>query len=117
LEEKICRTLSRIGFQDVADKMRVDPPLIHLSLRDLARQSEGMELHFMQLLDLRVCELNRLGARKLSLTEVRAAIKDLRSVKNWTPHCELLAQQILSLVERRLGDGTARSIEIRMEAA
>ena len=117
LEDKICRTLEKIGFQDVAAKISVEPPMIQLNLRDMARQSEGIELVFFNLLDSRICALQNVGARKLSLTGIKEAIKHLRAAKHWNNNCAVLEEQIVSLVRHRLSANEACQYELQMDAA
>lgn len=116
LQQKICRTLATIGFQDVAAEVTVDPPLIRVNLHDLARQSEGIELVFFQLLDHRVSQLQTVGAKKLSLTGTKAAIKQLRATKNWNPQCRVLEDEIVHLVRNRLSRHTDGNYELQLES-
>ncbi len=115
LEAKICRTLEKIGFQDVAAEITVDPPMIRVNLHDLARQSEGIELVFFKLLDHRVCQLQTVGAKKLSLTGTKAAIKQLRATKHWNTHCSALENEIVHLVRRRLARHADGNYELQLE--
>jgi hypothetical protein len=116
LQQKICLTLATIGFQDVAAEVTVDPPLIRVNLHDLARQSEGIELVFFQLLDHRVSQLQTVGAKKLSLTGTKAAIKKLRATKNWNPQCRVLEHEIVHLVRNRLSRHADGNYELQLES-
>jgi hypothetical protein len=115
LEDKICRTLAKIGFQDVAAHITVDPPMIRVNLHDLARQSQGIELLFFKLLDNRVTQLQTVGAKKLALTATKAAIKQLRATKTWTPNCSALENEIVQLVRRRLSQHADGLYELQLE--
>lgn len=117
LHEKVVRTLSKIGFADVAAQLALEPPIIRLNLRDMARQSDGIELVFFQLLSHRILELKELGARKVSLTGTKAAIKNLRAVKHWTVRCQSLEDYIVTLVRHRLADASESTYELSLEAA
>lgn len=117
LEQKIRHTLLVIGFSDVADAMSVDPPPMSLNLKDLARQSDGIELMFFKLLDQRVSKLTEAGARILSLCGTKDAVKHLRSVKSWNQHCRILEEQIVSLVQMRLSGNQSIICELKLEAA
>ncbi len=117
LEDKICRTLAKIGFDDVAAHVSVDPPLIRVNLSDLARQSDGIELVFFQLLDHRVTQLQTVGAKRVSLTATKAAIKHLRATKNWTVQCSLLEVEIEYLVRNRLSRHPDGVYELKLESA
>lgn len=113
LEEMTARlqhTLAKIGFVDISIRVRLTPPLLHFSLDDLAREAEGFELRFFQLLDSRITELRGLGARHIAITASRRGVKHLRSVRHWTRSCEALQKDIANFVATRvraLDDGCA----------
>jgi hypothetical protein len=117
LEKKIRQTLVVVGFGDVAAAISVVPPPMRLNLKELARQSDGIELMFFKLLDQRVSRLTEVGARILSLCGTKEAVKHLRSVKSWNQHCRVLEEQIVSLVQRRLSGNHSIDCELKLEAA
>ena len=115
LENKIVCTLRKIGFSDVASQLRMDPPQIRLSLNDLVRQSEGMELAFFHLLDDHLSSLRTAGVRKVSLTGTKAAIKHLRCAKHWTAECQCLEDRIVDIVRHRLAEDSDDRYELKLE--
>ena len=115
LENKIVCALRKIGFSDVASQLRMDPPQIRLSLSDLARQSEGMELAFFRLLDNHLLSLRKSGARKVALTGTLAAIKHLRCAKHWTADCQCLEDRIVDIVRHRLAEDSDDRYELKLE--
>ena len=115
LENKVVSALRKIGFSDVAAQLRMDPPQIRLSLSDLARQSEGMELTFFHLLDDQLINLRTAGARKVVLTGTKKAIKHLRCAKHWTPNCQCLEDRIVDIVRHRLAEDSDDRYELKLE--
>lgn len=115
LENKIVSALRKIGFSDVALQLRMDPPQIRLSLSDLVRQSEGMELAFFHLLNEQLSNLRTAGARKVALTGTKAAIKHLRCAKHWTVDCQNLEDRIIDIVRHRLAEDADDRYELKLE--
>ena len=115
LEKKVVATLCKIGFSDVASQLRMEPPQIRLSLSDLVLQSEGMELAFFRLLDIRLLNLREAGARKVALTGTKAAIKHLRCAKHWTADCQCLEDRIVDIARHRLAEDSDDRYELKLE--
>ena len=72
---------------------------------------------FFKLLDQRVSKLTEAGARILSLSGTKEAVKHLRSVKSWNHHCKILEEQIVCLVQMRLSGNQSINCELKLEAA
>lgn len=117
LQHKIGQTLRMVGFHDVAVQLSMVPPLIRLNLREMVRQAEGMELAFFQLLSHRIVDLKNVGARKVSLTGAKEAIKHLRAAKHWTARCQSLEDHIVNLVRHRMAEEAEGAYELNLEAA
>ncbi|MBP7949500.1 MAG: hypothetical protein KA004_07570 [Verrucomicrobiales bacterium] len=117
LEGKIRGILERIGFNDIAAAVRVEPPQFSLNLSDLAREAAGAELFFFQMLDRKISHLFALGVRRLAVGGTRAAVKYLRSAKNWSEACRLLEDEIVCFLRRRLSDDNRSACEWKLEAA
>jgi hypothetical protein len=102
MNRRIRQILAKIGFQDIGDRVNLAPPLLHVSLHDLAMEAEGYELRFFQLLEERLAELMELGVRRITLSHARRGVKTLRAVRNWGPKCDELKQDIVHFLRNRL---------------
>jgi hypothetical protein len=109
---RIRQILSRIGFKDIGDRVNLAPPLLHLSVQDLALEADGFELRFFQLLEARLAELMELGTRRISLSHTRTGVKTLRAARHWSPKCEDLEQDILNFLRNRLSDKPDCAVEL-----
>lgn len=115
LEKHLGTTLKKIGFAEVASRLRIDPPEIRINLRDFATRAEGMELAFLNLLNLHIIGLRGLGIRKLALVGTRTAIKNLTSAKHWSAGCQRLEDRIVNLVRHRFAESDGL-YELKLDA-
>jgi len=113
MNRRIRQILGKIGFKDIGDRVNLAPPLLHVSLQELAIESEGFELRFFQLLEHRLTELMELGARRISLSHARRGVKTLRAARHWGPKCEDLEQEIIHFLRNRLGAAPDCSLEVQ----
>src|SRR5687768_2594826 len=111
MNRRVRQILGKIGFKDIGDQVNLSPPLLRVSLHDLAVESGGFELGFFQLLEHRLAELMELGARRISLSHARRGVKTLRSARNWGPKCQDLEQEIVHFLRRRMDTTPNCSVE------
>lgn len=108
LFDKIAKTLTTIGFQDVADKLQPTPPPLRISLIDLAREAgSGYELVFFELLRRQLSDLESIGAGQIDCSGLKRCVKHLRGTKRWSKDCDLLEKEIVEFVQNRSGIKTA----------
>lgn len=101
LFDKVGRTLTTIGFSDVADKLQPTPPLLRLSLLDVARESGGgFELLFYELLRTKLRELFTLDAERVHCCDLKRCVKHLAATKKWTPHCDATKAEIVDFIQK-----------------
>ena len=100
--DKIAKTLTTIGFTDIADKLVPTPPPLRISLIDIAREADsGYELSFFNLLDDKLSEVQGLGAEQIECAALRDAVLLLRSARKWNCGCETLQREIIDFVRER----------------
>lgn len=79
LFERIGATLRAIGFHDVAEHLRVEPPPVEISLSEIARRAApGFDLLFFRLLDERIAQLRTDGVSSVRFTGLEASSRILR---------------------------------------
>lgn len=113
MNRRIRQLLSKVGFKDIGERLRLAPPLLQVSLHDLAIEAEGFELRFFQLLDERLAELMHLGARRISLSHARLGVKTLQAARHWTARCDALEQDIVHFLRGRLVARPDCSVELK----
>jgi hypothetical protein len=113
MAHRLRQVLERIGFKDIGDRLKLTPPLLQVSLHELALESDGFELRFFQLLEIRMAELIDLGARHIRLSHTRRGVKTLRSARHWGPKCDDLEQDIVHFLRNRLCSNPDCSVEIK----
>jgi hypothetical protein len=113
MNRRIRQILGKIGFQDIGDRVNLAPPLLQVSLHDLAMEAEAFELRFFQLLEERLEELMELGARHITLSHARRGVKTLRAVRNWGPKCDELKQDIVHFLRNRLNSRPDCCVELK----
>jgi hypothetical protein len=112
LNVRIRQVLEQVGFNDIGQHVRLTPPQLQISLQDMAVEAEGFELRFFQILEQRLEELLDLGARRITLKHSRRGVKTLRAVKNWSPKCDDLEQNIVHFLRSRLHDRPDCAVDI-----
>lgn len=113
LNRRIRLILEKIGFEDISEHVHLSPPLVQISLQDLAVEAGGFELRFFQLLEDRLTELLHLGARRITFSQTRRGIKTLTAARNWGPKCDDLEQNIVSFVRNRVRSSTTCAVELK----
>jgi hypothetical protein len=113
ITRRVQHVLEKIGFKDIGDHVNLAPPLLHVSLHDLALEADGFELRFFQLLEERLDELVDLGATRIALFHARRGVKTLRSARIWSPKCRDLERDILHFLRVRLHSRPQCAVEVR----
>lgn len=111
---RIRQILGKIGFKDIGDRVNLAPPLLHVSVHDLALEADGFELRFFQLFEERLSELMDLGARRITLSHTRRGVKFLRSARHWCPKCQELESDIVHFLRNRLHARPECAIEVKL---
>ncbi len=117
LEEKIRRTLQKIGYSDIAAAVEIEPPVVRLNLREIAREASGVELAFFRLLEVRLSGLADSGVRRIALHCAKEAVKILCAAKHWSQDCRRLEGDITRFLHRRFADQSDAGWQVRLEAA
>jgi hypothetical protein len=103
LSELVLSALTVIGYSEVGSRFALLPPPFELSLADLARESgPGYELGFFSLLSRRIRPALAKPQSCFQLSELQGCVRYLRSVKNWTPGCSKLRNEIVDFVRDEL---------------
>lgn len=113
LNRRLQQILDKVGFKDIGAHLCLNPPRMQVSLRDLAEEAGGLELHFFQLLQERLEEIMELGARSITLSHTRESVKKLRAAHHWSGKCEELEREILGFLQKRLLRCPECSVEVR----
>lgn len=111
LSGKIRAVLGKIGFKDVAAAVALQPPAMEVCLLAIAREAEGSELGFFQLLDSRLAELRGLGVRQIDLKQTRRTLKHLRAARHWCERCRELESELLSFLSHRCSSELAVTLQ------
>ncbi len=96
LYDRIRHTLKRIGFETIANALKVESPAVTISLERAAVEAgNGYELAFYQILKKEMAELKDLGAEEVFFSHIRDSILILRQDKTWSDSCDQLEKDIL----------------------
>lgn len=100
LFDRIEKTLSNLGLDEVADNIDKTPPPVRISLSELARRAgSGYELAFFQLLDDQLRSAASGGASRVECHGLRTCVKRLSSSKKWSRRCDVLQSEITQFVD------------------
>ncbi len=102
---KLRTTLHKIGFNEIGNHVQLRVNALDVSLRDLALESEGMEMLFYALLETRMRELFELGVTRVVLTDMRGAVKHLLNARGWTRSCQEMEASVARFVSYKLTTG------------
>jgi len=103
LFQRVSQTLRSIGFPEIASAVRPEPPPLEVCLLELARESEGLELAFMQRLVRELGEMHATGTPRLELINLRPAVLCVRGEAHWSQGCRELEEEIVDLARRWTG--------------
>ncbi len=102
LFDKIAKTLTTIGFSDVAEKLKPTPPPMRISLFEIAREAgSGYELVFFELLGKRLHDIKNLGVEIIQCSELKHCVKHLKAVQDWSRDCDILQSEIVDFVHQK----------------
>ena len=114
LEKAVQSVLQVIGYSDVAQHFRTNPPPVRISLAKLARDAgNGYELAFFELLRHRLREVLDSKALHVEFVELHRCVKHLRSAKVWRRDCAGLMSEIVGFVRGEV-DVNRRPTELRL---
>jgi len=118
LFDRIEKTLSNLGLDDVADNIDKTPPPVRISLSELARRAgSGYELAFFRLLDEQLRSAASGGANRVECHGLKTCVKRLASSKKWSRRCDLLQSEITQFVDATNELVTRARPEISMRIA
>jgi len=102
---RIGQTLQGIGFPEIADCVRPEPPPMELCLLELATETPcGFELQFFRRLADEVRDLREIGATRLHCLRTREAIRRMVGVATWTPACGALETEVVLFIRDAVGE-------------
>lgn len=118
LFDRIEKTLSNLGLDEVADNIDKTPPPVRISLSELARRAgTGYELAFFRLLDEQLRSAASGGANRVECYGLRTCVKRLSSSKKWSRRCDLLESEITQFVDSTKELVTRARPEVTMRIA
>ena len=104
LTKSVQSVLQVIGYAEIANHFIPGPPLIRISLNEIARAAgNGFELAFFEMLARRIQDLLGEGAGYFELQELERCVKQLRAKKAWSRDCDALRTEIVAFVREQIG--------------
>jgi hypothetical protein len=118
LFDRIEKTLSNLGLDDVAGNIDKTPPPVRISLSELARRAgTGYELAFFGLLAEQLRSAASGGANRVECHGLRTCVKHLSASKKWSRRCDQLQSEITQFVDSTSNLVTRARPEISMRIA
>jgi hypothetical protein len=103
LAKSVQSILQVIGYAEIASHFLPGPPLLRISLHDLAcAAGNGYELAFFDMLAHRIHDLMEMRASYFELLELERCVKQLRSKKTWSRDCDTLRSEIVAFVREQI---------------
>lgn len=103
LAKSVQSILQVIGYAEIANHFTPGPPLVRISLHELARAAgNGYELAFFDMLASRIRDLIDMHATWFELLDLERCVKHLRSKKIWSRDCDQLRSEIVSYVREQI---------------
>ena len=115
LFEKLRLTLTALGFNDIANNLRDQVPPCRISLMQIAHEASSSgfyELCFFQRLGARLDDASEMGTKTICASGLKMAVKQLCGSKRWSRSCDRLHWEILSFIQRRLGNRQDLTVQI-----
>jgi len=108
LAKSVQSILQVIGYAEVANHFVPGPPLLRISLFDLASAAgNGYELVFFDLLAHRIQEMMQMHSNYFELLDLELCVKHLRSKKIWSRDCDTLRSEIVAFVREQISASNA----------
>lgn len=103
LAKSVQSVLQVIGYAEIAHHFVPGPPLLRISLHELAcAAGNGFELAFFERLARRVQELMDARANNFELLGLERCVKHLRSKKIWSRDCDALRSEIVAFAREQI---------------
>lgn len=103
LAKSVQSVLQVIGYAEVANHFIPGPPMMRLSLHELAcAAGNGFELAFFEMLARRIQEWMDIRANYFELLDLERCVKHLRSQKIWSRDCDALRFEIVAFVRKQI---------------
>lgn len=97
---RVSQTLRTIGFPEIASAVQPEPPPLEVCLLELARESQGLELGFVQGVLRELAEMRTTGTPRLDLVNLRPAVQWVLGEEEWTSGCRRLEEEVVALTRR-----------------
>jgi hypothetical protein len=112
LTKSVQSVLQVIGYAEIANHFIPGPPLIRISLHELAQiAGNGFELAFFEMLARKIQDLMAAGSGHFELQQLEPCVKHLRGKKTWSRDCDALRTEIVAFVREQIGaSGSGREI-------
>lgn len=94
LETIVKKSLTAIGYPEVASHFNILPPRVSIYLPDIANEA-SFELLFFSLLKEKLEEANTLLVRGVKLEGLRSCVKILGRTRRWQTRCQRLSEEIV----------------------
>lgn len=103
LEKAVQSVLQVIGYAEVATHFVPDPPIVEISLHEMALAAgSGFELSFFHLLARRLRSVGTEDVRHVELLGLFPCVKFLKSRRIWNHGCRALQEEIVHFVRQHL---------------
>ncbi|MEM6910551.1 MAG: hypothetical protein AAF555_03120 [Verrucomicrobiota bacterium] len=96
LHERVEKSLHALGFQEIAQRLRLSAPRLEVDLLALAQKqaSSGFEMLFFEALTEELQALHECGVEGVSFRNLRGAVFYLTGRKYWCKRCRQLEGEI-----------------------
>jgi hypothetical protein len=103
LAKSVQSILQVIGYGEIASHFVPGPPLVRISLLDLAcTAGTGYELAFFDVLAHSIRDVMEMEANYFELLDLERCVKHLRSRKIWSRDCDALRAEIVAFVREQI---------------
>jgi hypothetical protein len=102
LAKSVQSVLQVIGYAEIASHFNPGPPLVRVSLREIAcAAGNGYELVFFDMLARRLQEIADMRAVQFELFDLELCVKHLCAKKIWSRDCDILRSEIVAFVREQ----------------
>jgi hypothetical protein len=103
LTKSVQSVLQVIGYAEIASHFDPGPPLVRVSLGQLAHAAgNGYELAFFEILGRTIGDIVADRAACFDLVDMEHCVKHLRSKKIWSRDCDALRSEIVAFVREQI---------------